>query len=557
MKLYEKIENIIKISEKPFEIIKGLYFNHREAIDRIYCYKNDKFYKCEDEDALFWNVVKPYVMHYAKNIDLDTKDFRAIGKGDTNFYQSWALNIRFNKWADDNNFSIKIDDLTQLISEFGSYVWKLKKNKEKENDIFPCDLRNLYFDPSVEDIRETDIVEKHYLTENYIRDKNGIWKNTEEVIKTKDKKEQSEFDRIEVWEFTGYDDETKSYRHVVGNGYGENCLILFEEEIDKNDNKYFDFHLDKYSGRWLRIGNYETNFILQRRANTLINENAEATNIASLLLLESTNPEARGNIFKSVRSGQILPQGLKQIAIENRAVSVLLGELDRIEAQVRKNLMLPDVATGDQLPSGITFRGQALMNNAYKTAFKQTRNRIAEPLKDIVSKYVLPSLIEKWNKEEMIEITENISDIQSYDEAIKTQRKIDYVKEKNLAGEPVQPGELEALDRNTEQQIGKVGRKLGTGKDFFNFEYGFMIDPVGETYDKAQQNDAIIQAITLTAQNPTISEIPAFMQLLENNGIASFRLKPEQKQEIISNNNPQIMRSPQETQTPETGMPQL
>jgi len=557
--LGEKIQNIVDKSEKSFDIIKGLPFNYRETIDRIYHYKNDKFVDLTDQDAIFWNVVKPYIMHFSKNIDLDTKDFRAIGKGETNYFQAWILGIKFNQWANENNLSIKIDDLTQLVSEFGSFVWKLKKNKKKQNDIFPCDLRNLYFDPSVDCIRETDIVEKHYLTESEIREKKDVWNNVEDIILKASKDEKNgEFVKYEVWEFTGYvnDGEEKKYKHIIGAGYGNSAVIAYEEDLKKEECKYYDFHLSNYSGRWLRIGAYETNFVLQKRANTIVNENAEATSIASLLLLKTQGTNITGNILKGARSGQILQSpDIQQVAIDNRAFNVLLNELDRIEAQVRKNLMLPDVATGDTLPSGTTFRGQAMMNNAYRSAFKQIRNRIAEPLKDIISEHILPSLVSEWNKEELVELTENISDLELYDEAIKTQRKLEYLKEKNTIGEPLREGELESIDADTDKQLKNVGRKIKTEKGFFNFEYGFNIDPVGETYDKAQQNDAILQAITLVAQNPSISDIPAFSQLLENNGIKSFKLEPNQKAEIMMNNNPQVQ--PQLTQTQETGMPVL
>jgi len=538
MKIGQQVKNVIEKSNKPFEIIKGLSFDYRKTINRIYFYKNDKFVDCTDDTAVFWNVVKPYIMHYSKNIDLDTKDFNAIGRGDTNYYQSWVLKIRFNKWSDENNLSIKIDDLTQLVSEFGSFVWKLVKNEDGLNDIEPCDLRNIYFDPSVKSIRDTDIVELHYLTDKEIRNKSDVWDNTEELIeKASENKDDvvNEFERKEIWEFTGYidNDGKNKYMRIIGSGYGDELVIAYKEEIKKEDCRYFDFHLDKFSGRWLRIGAYESNFILQERANTLVNENAAASAIASLLLLRSQDPNTKGNVLRGAISGQIITStDLQQIGIDNRAAGALLNELDRIETQVRKNLMLPDVATGDQLPSGTTFRGQAIMSNAYKSAFKQMRNRIAEPLKDIIQKYILPELVKEWNKEEMLELVGNEDDIEMYDEAVKTARKIELVKAKNEAGVQLEEGELERLDSDTDQKINRAGRSVKMGKKFFNFEYGFTIDPVGETFDKSQQNDAIVQAITLTASNPAIADIPAFDQLLENNGIKSFRLKPEQKEEI-------------------------
>jgi len=535
-----QVKSIIDDSAQPFEIIKGLPFNHRETINRIYFYKNDKFVECTDENAIFWNVVKPYVSHGSKNIDLDPKDFRAIGRGKANHIQSWILDVRFKKWADENNLSVKIDDLTQLVYEFGSFVWKLV-DKDGRNDIEPCDLRNLYFDPSVKDIKDTNIVELHYLTDEEIKDKySDVAK--EMIIAAPTEQNNSSFEKREVWEFTGYvgeDDKKKKYKHIIGAGYGANAVIAFEEEIEPEDCKYFDFHLDKYSGSWLRKGAYQTNFVIQERANTLVNENAASSAIASLLLLRSNDPNTKGNVLRGAISGQIITSAdLQQIGIDNRSAGVLLNELDRIEAQVRKNLMLPDVATGDQLPSGTTFRGQALMSNASKSAFKQMRNRIAEPLKDVIQEYILPSLVKDWNREELLDLAGDEDNVAMYDEAVKAKRMAEFT-EMN-PGLMMTPEITQALEGDTEQQLEKQGRKIEIGKKFFNFEYGFTIDPTGETYDKAQQNDAIIQALTLAVQAPAIVDTPAFAQLLENNGLTAFKLKPEQKQELMMAGQPQI-----------------
>jgi hypothetical protein len=528
-----QVKSIIDDSAKPFNIIKGLSFNHRDTINRIYFYKNDEFVECSDPDAIFWNVVKPYIAHGSKNIDLDPKDFRAIGQGKANHVQSWILGIRFKKWADENNLSVKIDDLTQLVYEFGSFVWKLVED-EDDTDIEPCDLRNLYFDPTVDSVRDTDIVELHYLTEQEIYDK---YDNAKELIRVANcEQNEGSFEKYEIWEYTGYlgEDETKKkYRHVIGAGYGADAVIAFEEDIEKEDNKYFDFHLDKYSGSWLRKGAYQTNFVIQERANTLVNENAASSAIASLLLLRSNDPNTKGNVLRGAISGQIITSAdLQQIGIDNRSAGVLLNELDRIEAQVRKNLMLPDVATGDQLPSGTTFRGQALMSNASKSAFKQMRNRIAEPLKDIISEYILPSLVKDWNREELLDLAGDDEGVAMYDEAVKNIRQRDF-KDMNPQMQ-MTPELTQALDGDTEAEIEKPGRKVEIGKKFFNFDYGFTIDPTGETYDLAAQNDAIIQALTLAIQAPAIVDTTAFTQLLENNGLSAFKLKPDQKQEMMA-----------------------
>jgi hypothetical protein len=158
-------------------------------------------------------------------------------------------------------------------------------------------------------------------------------------------------------------------------------------------------------------------------------------------------------------------------------------------------------------------------------------------------------LVKEWNKEELMELAGDENDIQMYDEAVKIKRKLEFLDkvdrgEIETSPETIQ-GQMEMLDKDTEEKISKVGRKIELGKKFFNFEYGFTIDPTGETYDKAQQNDALIQAITLESQNPALTKSPRYQQLLENNGLDQSPLPEEVKQEINTiNQGPQLPQMP-------------
>lgn len=526
--LSAKIESITKsYRETSVEILPGLNRNIYDIIKRIYFYRHDRFVMCTDENAIFWQVVTPYIPHFSKLIDFDVKDLSPMGYGDVNYYQSWILKRKFQKWAEDNNFSVDVDDMTKLVSSFGSYVWKWN---EATGKVEPCDLRNIAFDPTSKTIRGADVVEYHYLTESEVRSKD--WDNTEDIIKNANK----ENDKLVIWEYWGefeYKQGKFKYIHRIGAGEGDKETIAFEEDVKKDGSPYFDFHLEEYDGTWLRKGCYERCFPEQERANTLVNENAQATSIASLLLLRSSDPNTQGNVLQQAISGQIITSSdLQQIGIDNRAFTILLNELEKIERQVQKKLMLPDIATGDTLPSGTPFRGMAVMSNAYKSAFKQIRNRVASSVVDITLSKILPSLVKEWNRGDILEIAGNVDDVKMFDEAVKKVARINVYERAQQNGTIVTPETEAEIDRLVDETLKNTGRKLETPKGFFNFKYGITLDPVGETYDKAQQNDAIIQAITLAMQNPTITEVPAFKQLLENNGISPFSLTQKEKQEV-------------------------
>lgn len=541
--LSQKIDAIRKKWEEPAQTLQGLSFCIKDIINRIYFYKNDRFIECDDPNALFWQVVTPYVQHFSKMIDLDPKDYRPEGQGDTNFYQVWVLKKLFSKWIDEVNFSVDIDDMTRNTSAFGSSIWKVC---DGEDGKYPeqVDLRNVCFSQTAKSIRDTDFVEFHYLTEEQIRAKEEYWDNIEELLKTgKDLNDErgTNTDEYEIWEYVGYDIDGKTFVHKIGAGRGDKEVIAYEEKIEQDDSPYYDFHLFEYEGRWLRRGVYETCFPEQERANTIVNENAAATSIASLLLLRSNDPNTNGNVLQQAVNGQIVNSAdLQQVAMDNRAFGILLNELQTIEKQVQKKLMLPDIATGDQLPSGTPFRGMALMSNAYKSAFKQIRNRIAQVVSDVLLEEIFPSLVKEWNKGKIIEIAENEEDVKMYDKAMRQRALLSAYIEANNQGIVITDEDEAQIEQYVDEEIQKVGRKVEIEKGFFDFDYGITLDPTGENYDKAQQNDAIINALQMIAANPAIADIPAFRQLMENNGIPAFKLEARQKAEIQQMGQPPV-----------------
>ena len=97
MNFSSKVQKIIQDSEENYsEVVSGkgsldaLKFNQKKTLKRINSYINSQYVERDDE-ALFWNISNYRITHFAKNVDLDTKDFLPYGEGEINFVQSWAL----------------------------------------------------------------------------------------------------------------------------------------------------------------------------------------------------------------------------------------------------------------------------------------------------------------------------------------------------------------------------------------------------------------------------------------------------------------------------------
>ena len=525
---------------RSVEIVDSKYqFNQYDTIRRIYLYVNDEFWNNVPEDTIFWNISTPRIPHFAKNIDLDTKNLAPIGVGSLSMVQSFILKTKFKKWVRDNNLAIQLNDISDSLATFASTVVKVnRKTKEVEE----CDLRNLYFNPTVKSIRDANIVEKHYLNETELRAKKDVWDNVEKVIDKgiDDDPKKDSVRNFEIWEYSGEVEVEGDmvYKHIIGSGEGDDEVILFKEELKREDCLYYDFHASKYKGRWLRVGVVERLFKLQAQANSVVNQNAEARTIASLLLLQTSNPDIEGNVLKQAESGDIINDDtLKQVGLDNRAFNVLLGELQQIEMKADKLCMTPDVVTGEKLPSGTTFRGQAQLTNAAKSAFKDAQDRLGAQLEVLLRNEILPQIKKDFRKEEIIEIAGNEEDIEQFDKLIFN-RKVKRMLERFKAGELKIDSEEELakkiseIQRQVTEELEQNGRKVRLEKDWLDIEWDIKFNITNESEDKEQTNNAYFNAIQFMISNPNLINTPIMKQYLENNGISWWRVKPSRVQEL-------------------------
>jgi len=537
----DEVQKVIKnYVSRSVEIVDSKYqFNQYDTIRRIYLYVNDEFWNNVPEDTIFWNISTPRIPHFAKNIDLDTKNLAPIGVGSLSMVQSFILKTKFKKWVRDNNLAIQLNDISDSLATFGSTVVKVnRKTKEVEE----CDSRNLYFNPTVKSIRDANIVEKHYLSETELRAKKDVWENVEKVIDKgiDDDPKKDSVRNFEIWEYSGEVEVEGDmvYKHIIGSGEGDDEVILFEEELKREDCLYYDFHASKYKGRWLRVGVVERLFKLQAQANSVVNQNAEARTIASLLLLQTSNPDIEGNVLKQAESGDIINDDtLKQVGLDNRAFNVLLGELQQIEMKADKLCMTPDVVTGEKLPSGTTFRGQAQLTNAAKSAFKDAQDRLGAQLEVLLRNEILPQIKKDFRKEEIIEIAGNEEDIEQFDKLIFN-RKVKRMLERFKAGELKIDSEEELakkiseIQRQVTEELEQNGRKVRLEKDWLDIEWDIKFNITNESEDKEQTNNAYFNAIQFMITNPNLINTPIMKQYLENNGISWWRVKPSRVQEL-------------------------
>ncbi len=539
----------IKQEEESFKknsivITKGYSFNQYDTIRRIILYVNDKYETDGLDDKVFWNLATPRLPHFAKNLDLDTKDLMPYGEGEINFYQSWVLRMKFQRWLEDSGFSGKLNDLAEGISMYGSFVFKKVKapiGRVGEYDLEEVDLRNLYMSPTAKTLADSPfVIERHLLTEDQIRAKKDVWTDVEKfiegatAIEQTDEKENQADDGTdvpfyEVFERWGYVEEDGDFvykQYIVGDIGDEEEHILWQQDANPSDLPYKDFHIGKYKGRWLRVGVVERLFKLQERVNTLVNQNADTTEIASLLLMRSDDENIMGNVLDSVVTGEIInTTNLEQVPIDNRGLNNFLQELAVIERQADKLCFTPEVVTGDSMPSGTPFRLGAVLSNAGKSTFRFYKESIGEQLGELLKKDIMPGVVKTWNHGDIFELGSDEGDIEMYDNLLINKLKWKAYQDYFSTRGTFPSQEMMALlDARVREVVGRDNRKIEIEKDFFNFKWGIKMNVTGEKVDKAAKNETLVNALNMISGNPAIVQNPLFRQLLEDNGITPMKL---------------------------------
>ena len=537
--MIEQIEREISQSQENLVLTNGLEFNYYDTLNRIKLYLNDQYvYNEGKDDAIFWNLSTPRIPHFVKNIDFDTKNLEPYAEKKTSFFQVWILKQKLYKWITDNGFAIKINDLLDTIASYGSAIWKVVY-KDGVKELQEVDLEKVYFDQTARELKDSPFfIEEHFLTQYDLKVKKDVWKNVDTLIDSGIKVNsegnvEDDGTYYKVYERWGEVEEGDkiSYKHIILGRAEENEVILFEEEVKKKDFPYYDFHIGKYRGRWLRKGIVERLFRLQVRANKLCNENAQASEIASLLLLKSREAGVAGhNVLEEAESGQILQsEDLQQVGIDNRAFANFIQEMLMIEKQADRLCMTPEIITGEDLPTGITFRGQAALTNAAKNAFKNLRDNVATKVTYIFLREIFPSLVKKWNKEEVVDILEDEEDIYIYNQLKKVKKYNEKAFELMSMGitqiDPEILTQLVEMEMNEDQEV----KRVFVGKDYFDFDFGIRMNITGEGVDKAQRNDAYNNILQWIQANPEIQNNYYFRKYAEFNGISTRKMPAQQQ----------------------------
>lgn len=455
------------------EIIEGISgYSQAKIVRRIMLYKTETYPRGKTDSQgnyKYWfNIIKPRVSSEVKNIDFDTKDILLYSDARKDGLRVLISNAALKEWLQETGQAEKLNEAVERGSEWGNVVWKKIKN-----DYRILDLNNLYvLNQTAFSLEDSDVIEWETMLATDLRKKADIWSNVEDLIKTAkpdDKKTSPEFfiyerngeisekeyyDAVNLKEGKqpgnpGKEDKYMLAKVIVGGiDKDKPTHVLFCEEI--TEKPYKEYHRSSYSGRWLRVGLYETLFDIQTRANEIGNQIARGLEWASKTVFRSSDRVIAQNILTDLQNGDIIKSSdLQQVQTRMEGLDQLIADWNRLMTLADQLANSYEVIAGEALPAGTPFSlGQLLNTNAAKL-FDFIREKLGIAFQDVIEEWILPNVLKDLKAKDVLRLTADNSALNEYYKAVVD----DWYVRNLISFPPHSPEEAELIKEEKLQEL--------------------------------------------------------------------------------------------------------
>lgn len=548
------------------EIVDGYSFNQYQNIKKIHKYYNSHYNDNNYETIrgitrkkVFWNITKRRATIASKQIDLDTKDFLLISQNEATEWQVHLFEKELKAWMKKEKYAKILNQISDELPVYGSVILRKTKNGAEL-----VDLRKFFCEQSAQDLKKSRYkIIKHEMTPETMREMEGSWENVRDaidkfaVISSKSYEDGGQLNvehttpLMEVYERFG--EVPASYFEnegaLIGDGSKEDddyvygrfiCIgvdnpvvshladgtkntihapgmILFSEQLKKEDEPFKECHYRKTKGRWQGIGVIEDLFEDQRMLNKTKDQEDKAQELASLILFQTATDMAAKNVLSDVDNGEILkaPAPFNRLDNSNRALPEMQRIAQAYELHADLNTFSADSLGGKESPSSATLGAVQLQLQTGASVYDYMKEDYGIFLNEFITDLVLPDMEKKINEGHTFRYAGNIMEMQKIRErAVKG-----YIRSQVLMGKIDAPSkeEAELMIKESVDNYAKEGSYmwLQITKDFFkNLEYEVSLEITGEGRDVQAWINNLVSVLKLTAGQPLSAMNPFSKRLL-------------------------------------------
>ncbi len=556
---------------REIEIVPGLKHNQYEVVKRTYFYLYNQFESGPTDDdgnpKYFYDLMTHRNDQMSKSVNLGTKDVYIKAETENAYLKSWLLRREFMGYAKTTGFGVKLNEISDDIPVFGTFVWKKIKDENGNIDVANVELINLMNDPAVKNLRDGMVIERHLLCQYDLLSKK-VWDQDEvqrlinsgksvhriNFLSTDGQQMQSAFNFVdeytpyyEVYEMWGEipEDMYKAYKRnqietetgvyqapdptssnrtvyvmaiVAGVDDGNTEHVLYIQETDRENFPYKEVHSRRRKGRWLGVGNYELCFPLIEKANELTNRFYQGLRIGSIHVYQTRDNLAVHNVYDDMKDGDITTSKSEITAIptEIRAFSQYVDELKRIEDQADRLCNSYEIVSGESLPSGTPYKlGSQQLSSANKT-FEYIREKMGLFIEDVFNVWMLPSFAQSLTKEHILDLTDSIDDLEIYNTGRRKLFQYDALKRYILMNSAMPTADImDLVGTFVKDQLAKGPKQVKVELNYYlNLKYSIKVVVTGENDAKATNLETLTNIFQNIVANPVVLQDERLMKIL-------------------------------------------
>ena len=549
------------------EIVHGYTFNQNANIQKIHKYYNSHYNDGDYETIggvtrkkVFWNIGKRRATIASKQIDIDTKDFLLISEDPDTEWNVKILEKELKAWMKESRYAKVLNQISDELPIYGSVV--LRKTKEGAELI---DLRKFFCEQGAESLKKSRYkIIKHEMTPEAMREMGGAWNNVQEAIEkfaitsTKSYEDGGQVNvqhttpLIEVYERFAevpaayfendgvlIEEGSKSnddyvYGRFIVCGVDNSLipspttqnpqnmihapgLVLFSEQLKREEDPFKECHFRKTKGRWQGIGMIEDLSEDQRMINKTKDQEDKAAELASLIVFQTANEMAAKNILSDIDNGTILKanQPINRLDNSNRSLVEMQSIAQAYELHADLSTFSADSLGGKESPASATLGATQLQLQTGASVYDYLKEDYGIFLNEFITDLVMPDLEKEINKEHRFRYTGNLMEMRK----IREKAAKGYIRRQVLAGKMPAPSaeEEEVLVKQYVEEYAKEGSYmwLAVVKDFFkDIKYKLSLEVTGEGRDVQSWLNNLVSVFKLTGGQPLESLNPFAKRLL-------------------------------------------
>lgn len=319
--------------------------------------------------------------------------------------------------------------------------------------------------------------------------------------------------------YTGHSNESVYVMAIVaGVDEGNTECVLFCKEVSRDLFPYKEVHYRRRKGRWLGVGNYELCFPLIEKANELTNRFFGSLRIALLHLFQTRDKLHVKNVLSDLIDGDtvVSKSEISIIPTEIRGFTQYKEEMDRIEAKADRLCNSFEVVTGENLPSGTSFKlGNQQLKSATKL-FEYVQENIGIFVEEVFNEWLLPDFAASLTEEHILEIMDDVDDIEIYYNAKRKLFQYEVLKQYILEHEDYpDPEQLQLVGSLVKDQVKKGPKQIKIEKNkYADQKYSIKTVITSENDKKKENIDTLSTTFQVIAANPAALQDPRLMKIL-------------------------------------------